>query len=142
MRALLDVNVLIALFDAAHVHHRIARDWLDENIKDGWASCPLTQNGCIRIMAQANYPGAQAPALIATRLAKACQTEWHEFWSDSISLLESGLLDWGQILSSRQLTDAYLLALAVRHEGRLITFDRSISIAAVPGASSQNLVRL
>lgn len=56
MRALLDVNVLIALFDAAHVHHRIARDWLHEHIAAGWASCPLTQNGCIRIMTQANYP--------------------------------------------------------------------------------------
>ncbi len=142
MQALLDVNVLIALFDVAHVHHRIARDWLQVHIDDGWASCPITQNGCIRIMAQANYPGAQAPGLIASRLADACQTQWHEFWPDNISLLEKGLLDWGQILSSRQLTDAYLLALAVQHNGRLVTLDRSIPIAAVPGAGSQHLVRL
>ena len=142
MRALLDVNVLIALFDAAHVHHRIARDWLHEHIAAGWASCPLTQNGCIRIMTQANYPDAQAPALIAMRLAEACETQWHEFWPDSISMLERGLLDWEQILSSRQLTDVYLLALAVQHGGRLVTLDRSIPMAAVPGASSHHLVRL
>jgi hypothetical protein len=93
-------------------------------------------------MAQTNYPGAQAPAHVATRLAEACQTQWHEFWPDSISLLENGLLDWGQILSPRQLTDAYMLALAIRHDGRLVTLDRSIPIAAVPGASSHHLVRL
>ena len=142
MRALLDVNVLIALFDAAHVHHRIARDWLHEHIDDGWASCPITENGCIRILSQANYPGAQAPALMAARLVEACQTQWHEFWPDSVSLLEHGLLNWGQILSSRQLTDAYLLALAVKHNGKLVTLDRSIPIAAVPGAGSQHLVRI
>lgn len=140
IRALLDVNVLIALLDAAHVHHRVAREWLHENIGHGWASCPLTQNGCIRILSQASYPGSQAPALAAARLAHACQTQWHEFWPDSVSLLQAGLLDWQQILSSRQVTDAYLLALAVQHGGRLVTLDRSISLAAVPGATSQHLV--
>ena len=142
MRALLDVNVLIALLDAAHVHHHHARDWLHENIGHGWASCPLTQNGCIRILSQASYPGSQVPALVAARLANACQTQWHEFWPDSISLLQLGFLDWHQILSSRQLTDAYLLALAVRHGGRLVTLDRSIPLAAVPGAADQHLVCL
>ncbi len=142
MRALLDINVLIALLDAAHVHHPIARDWLHDNIAHGWASCPLTQNGCIRILSQANYPGAQAPALAAARLAQACQAQWHEFWPDSVSLLEGGLLDWQQVLSSRQLTDAYLLALAVQRGGRLVTLDRSIPLAAVPGAASYHLVRL
>ena len=58
MRALLDVNVLIALFDAAHVHHRAASDWLGANIEQGWASCPLTQNGCLRILSQPRYPNA------------------------------------------------------------------------------------
>lgn len=142
MRALLDVNILIALLDAAHVHHRIAQDWLHDHINEGWASCPLTQNGCVRIMAQAGYPGAQAPALIAARLTEACQTQWHKFWPDNISLLESGLLDWGKILSSRQLTDAYLLALAVQHGGRLVTLGKSIPMAAVPGARRRHLVSL
>lgn len=61
MRALLDVNVLIALLDAAHVHHRNARAWLEANIEQGWASCPLTQNGCIRILSQPAYPARSRP---------------------------------------------------------------------------------
>jgi len=142
MRALLDVNVLIALLDAGHVHHTVARDWLHQNIGQGWASCPLTQNGCIRILSQSNYPGAQAPALVSARLAGACNTEWHEFWPDSISLLQPGVLEWRQILGSRNLTDSYLLALAVRNGGRLVTLDRSIPLAAVPGALSHHLVCL
>jgi toxin-antitoxin system PIN domain toxin len=142
MRALLDVNVLIALLDAAHVHHVTARDWLQQNIAGGWASCPLTQNGCIRILSHSSYPGAQGPAQVASRLAQACRTEWHEFWPDVISLVEEGVLDWQQILCSRQLTDVYLLALAVKHGGRLVTFDRSIPLSAVAGATTQNLVQL
>ena len=77
MRALLDVNVLIALLDAAHVHHASARAWLESNIEPGWASCPLTQNGCIRILSQPAYPGAQLPGAIAARLADAAGTRWH-----------------------------------------------------------------
>jgi uncharacterized protein len=142
MRALLDVNVLIALLDAAHVHHGSARAWLEANIAAGWASCPLTQNGCIRILSQPAYPGAEAPAAVAARLAGAAGARWHEFWADDLSLLDPGVLDWRQLLGSRQLTDAYLLALAVRRGGRLVTLDRSVPLAAVPGATSQHLVRL
>ena len=65
MRALLDVNVLIALLDSDHLHHGRARGWLKENIKHGWASCPLTQNGCIRIMSQTGYPNALPAAAVA-----------------------------------------------------------------------------
>jgi hypothetical protein len=142
MRALLDVNVLIALLDAAHVHHGGARTWLEANIAEGWASCPITQNGCIRILSQAAYPGAEPPAAVAARLAGAVATRWHEFWADDLSLLDSGVLDWRQLLGSRQLTDAYLLALAVRRGGRLVTLDRSVPLAAVPGASERHLVSL
>jgi hypothetical protein len=142
MRALLDVNVLTALLDAAHVHHGGARAWLEANIAEGWASCPITQNGCVRILSQAAYPGAEPPAAVAARLAGAAGTRWHEFWSDDLSLLDSGVLDWRQLLGSRQLTDAYLLALAVHRGGRLVTLDRSVPLAAVPGASERHLVRL
>jgi toxin-antitoxin system PIN domain toxin len=142
MRALLDVNVLIALLDGAHVHHQVARDWLQQNIATGWASCPLTQNGCIRILSQPGYPGGQTPAQIAARLAHACRTEWHEFWPDSISLPVHDRFGWQHILSSRQITDTYLLALAVQHGGRLVTFDRSIPLAAVAGANKNHLVQL
>jgi len=142
MRALLDVNVLIALLDAAHVHHKVARAWLETHIESGWASCPITQNGCIRILSQPSYPGSQAGAVIATRLAEAADTSWHEFWADDLSLLDKNALDWRYILGSRQLTDSYLLALAVHRGGRLVTFDRAIPLAAVPGAEDHHLVKL
>jgi len=139
MRALLDVNVLIALFDAAHVDHGNARAWLEANIEQGWASCPLTQNGCIRILSQPTYPGAQPPAAIAARLAEAAGTSWHEFWPDDLSLVEPRCVDWRHVLGSRQLTDVYLLALAVRRGGRLVTLDRAVPLAAVASARKANL---
>lgn len=142
MRALLDVNVLIALLDAAHVHHALARDWLGDNIAAGWASCPITQNGCIRILSQPAYPGAEPPAAVAARLAEAAATPWHEFWPDDLSLLGRKILDWRRVLASRQLTDAYLLALAAGRDGRIVTFDRSIPLDAVPGAEPRHLVCL
>jgi uncharacterized protein len=140
MRSLLDVNVLIALLDADHVHHGAAHAWLSRNIEAGWASCPLTQNGCIRIMSQPGYPGSLPSSIVAERLAAATTTRWHAFWSDSISLLERGVVRWDRVLTSRQVTDAYLLALAVHEGGRLVTFDRSVVLQAVPGAGTTHLM--
>jgi len=141
MRALLDVNVLIALLDASHIHHARAREWLMAEISHGWASCPLTQNGCVRILSHARYPGgASSPGLITARLRQATETRWHEAWADDISLLDANRFDWRHILGSRQLTDAYLLALATHHHGRLVSFDRAISKNAVIGATDRHLI--
>ena len=89
MRALLDVNVLIALLDAGHVHHQRASQWLAQEIGHGWASCPLTQNGCLRIMAQPTYPQALPPAAIASRLQQATTHPAHRFLPDDYSLLDA-----------------------------------------------------
>ena len=142
MRALLDVNVLIALLDASHLHHRLSTNWLVAHLDQGWASCPLTQNGCIRIFSNPAYPNAVPAAQIAERLAEAAQHPAHAFWPDSISLLEPDRLAWDRLLSSRQVTDAYLLALAVEQGGRLVTLDRGVPLAAVRRAQSQHLVEL
>lgn len=142
MRALLDVNVLVALLDGGHLHHQTATEWLAAHQRAGWASCPLTQNGCVRILSLASYPNPQPPGAVAARLAGALSGAHHEFWPDSLSLLEPGRLAWAQVLGSRQVTDAYLLALAVKHGGRLVTFDRGISVGAVPGATKRNLLAL
>jgi len=142
MRALLDVNVLIALLDAAHLHHRAATDWLAANARVGWASCPLTQNGCLRILSLPAYPNRQPAAVVAQRLGQAVADASHAFWPDSFSLLEVGRLRWDRVLGSRQVTDAYLLALAAANGGRLVTFDRGISVDAVPGAAKKNLLTL
>lgn len=139
MRGLLDVNVLIALLDSNHVHHRTAGAWLDANLKVGWASCPITQNGCVRVMSQPGYPNALPPAEVAGRLAEAASTPHHEFWPDAISLLDSKRIVPGRLLGPRQVTDAYLLALAVKNGGRFVTFDRSIALAAVSGAAEKHI---
>jgi len=142
MRALLDVNVLIALLDGAHVHHNLAMNWLRRELSHGWASCPITQNGCVRIMSQPSYPQALAATAVADRLAEAANTPDHIFWPDDVNALERGTLEWTRILGHRQVTDAYLLALAVRHEGRLVSFDKRISIDAVRFARDEHLVVL
>jgi len=140
MRALLDVNVLIALLDGAHVFHAQASAWLRREAAQEWASCPLTQNGCIRIMSQPSYPGALPAAEVAARLADAARDPSHRFWPDDISLLDEGVVDWTKVLGNRQVTDSYLLALAVRHGGRFATFDARISGRAVGGAKGEHRV--
>ncbi|MFO1266368.1 MAG: TA system VapC family ribonuclease toxin [Rubrivivax sp.] len=139
MRALLDVNVLIALLDAAHIGHAKATAWLAGELRGGWASCPLTQNGCIRIMSQPAYPGARPAAEVAARLAEAMRDASHRFWPDDVSLLDEGTVDWSHVLGHRQVTDAYLLALSVRHRGRFVTFDGRIDTSIVPGAAGRHL---
>lgn len=142
MRALLDVNVLIALLDQAHPHHDLALSWLKANIKHGWASCPITQNGCVRIMSQAAYPGARPVAQIIERLGGALSHSAHLFWPDDASILDSRVVDGTRVHSARQITDTYLLALAVKHGGRLVTFDSGIALSAVTGATARHLVVL
>lgn len=142
MRALLDVNVLIALHDSDHVHHAIASAWLQANIAHGWASCPLTQSGCLRIMARPGYGKPQPLGTLMAMLGQSTRTHFHEFWADDISLLDAAHFHHERIHSPRQLTDLYLLALAVRHGGRLVTFDRHIMPGAVPMARAEHLVVL
>lgn len=141
MRALLDVNVLIALLDGQHAHHALAADWLAREIGvGGWASCPITHNGCIRILSQPAYPNGPFPAAeVAQRLAQACAGDDHQFWADDVDLLKPDTVNWANILGHRQITDAYLLALAVRHQGRFVTLDRRLDIRAVAGAKACNL---
>jgi toxin-antitoxin system PIN domain toxin len=142
MRALLDVNVLIALLDAAHVHHLRARTWLTANIEQGWASCPITQNGCVRIISQSAYPKAVSTAQAIELLRGATRTDHHTFWADQVSILDDTAVIANRIHGPRQLTDLYSLALAVRQSGRFVTFDGSIAVSAVRGAGATHCVVL
>ena len=142
MRALLDVNVLIALLDSDHASHDSAIHWFAKHAREGWASCPITQNGCIRIMSNPAYPNPLPVQAVIQHLADACRQDIHEFWPDDVSLLDSGVVDTTRIHGPRQLTDIYLFALAVQHEGRLVTFDTGIPLAAVRKATTQNLLIL
>jgi toxin-antitoxin system PIN domain toxin len=142
MRALLDVNVLIALLDSDHTSHGVALMWFAKHAREGWASSPITQNGCVRIMSNPSYPNALPVQAVMKRLADACEEDVHEFWSDEVSLLNPNVVDSTRIHGPRQLTDIYLLALAVEQEGRLVTFDTGVPLAVVRKATTHNLVVL
>lgn len=139
MRALLDINVIIALLDRGHLMHRAARHWMEQELEHGWATCPITENGVVRIMAQPAYPNHRPAAQVAERLAEACSHTSHQFWPEQLSLLQAGLIRWERLLGPRQITDSYLLALAVAHGGRFVSFDKRISVDLVPGASAAHL---
>lgn len=142
MRALLDVNVLLALLDSDHVDHHRALDWLGREIDHGWASCPITQNGCVRILSQPQYPSPVSVAEATGRLARATGSEHHAFWACDLSFLDGDLVDRTRVHGPRQVTDVYLLALAVRHGGRFVTFDGRVAREAVTGAGPEHLVVL
>lgn len=142
MRALLDVNVLIALLDQDHSMHGHARDWFAANARNGWASCPITQNGCVRIMCHPGYPNPLPVGEIMDRLEEATASARHQFWPDDVSLLDARIADRTRIHGPRALTDLYLLALAIRHRGRFVSFDSSISLAAIPGAEAKHFLAL
>ncbi len=140
MRALLDLNVLISLIDDHHLHYVRAHDWWEQNRAHGWASCPLIQNGFLRILSQPSY-NAPLPLSEAFRLlCEATEADDHTFWPDDVSLLDDQCINRERVLGPKQLTDIYLLALAVKHNGRLVTFDRAIPIAAVRDAKPHHVV--
>lgn len=141
-RALLDVNVLLALLDSDHVEHQRAQEWLNAEIQTGWASCPITQNGFVHVISQPRYPSPVPPAVAADLLEQACSTAHHEFWPCDMSLLDGRTVSWTRIHGPRQVTDAYLLALATARGGRFVTFDRSVVLTGVPTASARNLTVL
>jgi toxin-antitoxin system PIN domain toxin len=138
---LLDVNVLVALFDPDHVHHDTAHDWFTDNRDTGWATCPLTENGVVRILSNLKYsPVAESPARIIGRLRTFCAGGHHTFWPDDVSLRDANTFVTDAPVSHRQMTDIYLLGLARRHGSRLATFDRTIPLTAVNGATADDLV--
>jgi uncharacterized protein len=140
MRALLDVNILIALFTPNHVHALRAHSWWRENETPGWATCPVTQNGFVRITSQALFPYSSTTAAALAKLKDAMVRTRHEFWADSISIADESIFDPAFLLGHRQVTDTYLLALAMKNDGCLVTFDRSIQLASVRGAKPGNIV--
>ena len=138
--ALLDVNVLIALFDPAHPNHEDAHSWFFANRKHGWATCPLTVNGCVRVLSNPSYPTVDArPEEVISRLRVLCASKDHVFWEDSVSLLDDKVFRVAAITGHQKVADAYLLALAVSRQGKLVTFDRSVPLRAVLKARPENL---
>lgn len=137
--ALLDVNLLIALFDPDHVHHDLAHDWFVDNRQRGWATCAVTENGFVRVLANPAYGSAVTrPAELVARLQQLSDIDGYRFWTDDVSLRDPAVFDCSRV-GHRQITDIYLLGLAQKNEGVLATFDRTIPTAAVVGARRQLL---
>ena len=134
---LLDVNVLIALIDPTHVHHDRAHDWFADAGSRDWLSCPTTQNGAIRVVSNPRYSNAQpTPESAILSLRSLAAVGSHRFVSDDVSLLDAATIDPTALITSSEVTDTYLLALARRHDSRLATFDRRMATAAVTGGDA------
>ncbi len=131
---LLDVNLLVALCDADHVHHGAAAQWFRTHRAEGWATCPLTENGLLRVMGHPGYPGGPgSPEEVRPLLQRLRSVPGHLFWEDSISVADGRAVPSLQGITSKQLTDIYLLALAVHRGGGFATLDSRIDPSRVPG---------
>ncbi len=116
---LLDGNVLVALVDEAHVHHAQARLWFSA-LSAGFATCPITQGTLLRLMMRVSGLGADQATAVLMALTRHPR---HHFWSDSLPYEQ---VQWHGVMGHRQVTDAYLAALARHHGGKLASFDRGL----------------
>jgi uncharacterized protein len=141
-RFLLDINVLIALIDPAHVQHDKAHAWFAAKGHKAWATCPITENGVLRIVGHPRYPNSPgSPAAVADVLAALMELPGHFFWPDDVSFLHSPQVNSARLLDSAHLTDSYLLALARAHEGQLATLDRRlVTDAVIQGDQALHLI--
>lgn len=129
---LLDINLLLALTDPMHVHHDLSHQWFAKKGQKGWATCPLTENGFVRIASHPKYPNrpGDVPTVLSI-LRQVCGSLCHHFWADDLSVLD--ILTPNAIITHAQITDVYLLGLAVHNKGKLATLDQRIPVNAVRG---------
>lgn len=134
---LLDVNLLIALIDPAHVHHDLAHDWFGRSGHKRFATCPITENGLLRIVGHPKYPNSPGPpSVVAQSLLAIRALPGHRFWPDSISAVDDAYLDPARLSNHARVTDGYLLALARANGGRLATMDQRLATEAVAGGNA------
>ena len=142
--ALLDVNVLVALLDPLHVHHDRAHDWFGATGREAWLSSPTTQNGVLRVVSHPKYPNHQPMQVVMISLRSLLAAGNHRFVPDSLSLINTleadSVIVSERLATSAQVTDTYLLALAVTNQARLATFDRRLATAAVAGGQESLLL--
>ncbi len=141
MRALLDINVMIALLDSNHAFYSRAHSWWKAEKKVSWASCPITENGVLRIMSGTGYDPVRKYTLmqLTTQLRVFVEKTDHEFWEDNVSMLDDSVFASDNIYGSRQLTDSYLLGLATFNNGCFVTFDRGVVLASAKDATADNI---
>jgi len=138
--SLLDVNCLIALLDLDHVHHATMERWFQSYAAEGWCTCPITENGLVRVMSLAKYPsGRRSPSQVIERLQmlKTGHRSSCHFWPDEISLTDASLFRWEFITGSLNVTGAYLLGLAAKHGAKLVSFDRTLPWQAIRNGTAR-----
>jgi uncharacterized protein len=136
VKFLLDVNTVLALLDPQHVFHELAHTWAEVLPDATWMTCPIVQNGVIRVASQPAYPNSLGTAsAVREVLEDFCASPRHEFCPDDISLVDDGRLVRPELFSPSRVTDLYLLALAKHHSARLATFDRKIPADAIVGGA-------
>lgn len=136
MTVLLDVNVLVALAWPNHVHHAVAAEWFRGERDAGWATCPVTESGFVRVSSNPRIGGGDVlPGAALDVLGQLRRLGRHRFLVDSISLVDSEHVPRQRIYGSRQVTDAHLLAVAASHRCRLATFDAGVVELDVSGVS-------
>ena len=135
--ALLDVNVLVALLWSAQESHAKVQSWFKRRSSEGWATCPLTQAAFVRIVSNPAFsPSAVSPGEATQALKKSLAHPNHEYWPADVSYLEATEPFGSQIVGHKQVSDAYLLGLAIHHGGYLVTMDRGI-LELVPAKLQQ-----
>ena len=108
------------------------------------ATCPLVENGVVRVLNLPGYSklGPVGFEVVASKLAEICASVDHAFWPDDMSLRTTGMVNWPRVLGHNQITDLYLLALAVAHDGCLVTLDHRVATSTIVGAAERHLLLL
>ncbi len=135
---LLDVNILIALMDPAHEFHRTATAWFRNNRAEGWATCPTTESGFVRILSNPKYPNiTMSPAQAADLLVRLvdANASTHHWWAEQVSLRDTNVFELSALTGYKQITDTWLLAMAATNSGKLATCDRRMGTSGVCGAT-------
>ena len=131
MTSLLDVNVLVALAWPNHVHHDAAHAWFSEQRINGWATCPITEAGFVRISCNPAAVGQTVTPSDAVGLLRSLmQQESHSFWPLEVSMAELPEDMLARVQGYRQITDVMLLATAIQRNGLLATLDSSLAMLA------------
>ena len=126
-RYLLDANVLIALSWPAHQHHQRIQAWFTDHSRHGWATAPFTEAAFVRIVSQPAFSGSTiGPLEAAELLARSLTHRNHSFFAHDMGIAEVAAHCTGGLMGHRQVTDAYLLALAVKRKCKLVTFDSGL----------------
>lgn len=140
---LLDTNLLIALLWPSHARHDVAARWFAHHRARGWATCPLTQAGFVRIVSNPAFSrDAVQPREAIQVLAANTAARDHAFWPDELPITEAVAFAGVRLMGHQQVTDAYLLGLAIRRGGMLATLDQRIAALAEPKSAERRALEM